>query len=469
MTLAAAAKRGGDKIAVAISVLKQRFGERLSEAASVRTQHGHTTTWLPNQPPDAVVFAENADEVQEVVRVCVDHRTPVIPFGVGSSLEGHLNAPFGGISVDLSRMNRVVAVHAEDLDCVVEPGVTRKQLNAHIRDQGLFFPIDPGADASLGGMASTRASGTNAVRYGTMKDNVLNVTAVMPDGSLMKTANRAKKTAAGYDLTRLLIGAEGTLGIITELTLRLQGIPQAISSAVCSFPDVDSACRTVIATIQYGIPVARIELLDELQVKACNMHSNLDLPESPALFLEFHGTQASVKEQAEEFGAIAAEFGGDRFLWETREEDRQKLWQARHDAYFAVKGLRPGASIFATDVCVPISRLADCVKETQADLARLNLLAPIVGHAGDGNFHLSVLVDSKDEAEMQAADELLARLAKRAIAMDGTCTGEHGIGQGKMDYLESEVGSALGVMRAIKTAIDPLNIMNPGKIVRLTA
>ncbi len=467
MSVAAAQKRGGGTTALAIALLKQRFGERLSEAASVREQHGHTTTWLPNQPPDAVVFVESAEEVQEVVRVCADHRTPIVPFGVGSSLEGHLNAPFGGISIDLSRMSRVLAVHAEDLDCVVEPGVTRKQLNAHLRDQGLFFPIDPGADASLGGMAATRASGTNAVRYGTMKDNVLNLTAVMPDGSLVKTANRAKKTAAGYDLTRLLVGSEGTLGIITELTLRLQGIPQAISAASLSFPDVESACRTVIATIQYGIPMARIELLDTLQVKASNTYSQLDLPESPALLLEFHGTPASVKEQAEEFGAIAAEFGGDNFQWATREEDRQKLWQARHDAYFAAKGLRPGAMIFATDACVPISRLADCVAETQADLARLNLLAPIVGHVGDGNFHVQVLVDPDDAAETHAAEELIARLAERAISMDGTCTGEHGIGQGKIAFLESELGSALGAMRLIKTAIDPLNIMNPGKIVRL--
>ncbi len=469
MSVAAVAKRDESRTTVAIGVLKQRFGERLSEAASVREQHGHTTTWLTNQPPDAVVFAESAEDVQEIVRVCAEHRTPVIPFGTGSSLEGHLNAPLGGISVDMSRMNRVLAVHAEDLDCVVEPGVTRKQLNAHLRDSGLFFPIDPGADASLGGMASTRASGTNAVRYGTMKDNVLNLTAVMPDGSLMKTANRARKTAAGYDLTRLMIGSEGTLGIITELTLRLQGIPQAISAAVCSFPSVESACRTVIATIQYGIPVARIELLDELQIKACNAHSHLGLPVSPALFLEFHGTPAGVKEQAEEFGALAAEFGGDRFQWETREEDRQKLWQARHDAYFAAKELRPGVGIFATDVCVPISRLADCVMETKADLEELKLIAPIVGHAGDGNFHVSVLVDTGDPAEMSASEELVSRLARRAIAMDGTCTGEHGIGQGKMEFLESEVGSALAVMRAIKTAIDPLNIMNPGKIVRLNA
>jgi D-lactate dehydrogenase (cytochrome) len=465
MAWAAAARRNDGGIALAISVLKQQFGERLSEAASVREQHGHTTTWIPNQPPDAVIFAESAEEVSEIVRVCAEHRAPVIPFGTGSSLEGHLNAPYGGVSIDLSRMNRIVAVHAEDLDCVVEPGVTRKQLNEYLRDQGLFFPIDPGADASLGGMAATRASGTNAVRYGTMKDNVLNLTAVMPDGSLVKTANRAKKTAAGYDLTRLFIGSEGTLGVITELTLRLQGVPQAMSAAVCSFPDVESACRAVIATIQYGIPMARIELLDELQVRACNIYSKLDLPESPLLLLEFHGTPAGVEEQAREFGAITEEFGGGGFRFETREEDRQRLWQARHDAYFAVRALRPGVSVFATDVCVPISRLADCVMETKADLERLGILAPIVGHAGDGNFHLSVLVDMESPTEVRAAEELVARLAKRAIAMDGTCTGEHGVGQGKIAYLEAELGPALGVMRTIKSAIDPLNIMNPGKIV----
>jgi D-lactate dehydrogenase (cytochrome) len=467
MAVTVAAERGEGGIATAIAVLRQRFGDRLSESAAIREQHGHTTTWIENQPPDAVVFAENGEEVREIVEICAQYRTPIIPFGTGSSLEGHLNAPFGGVCVDLSRMNRIIAVHPEDLDCVVEPGVTRKQLNAYLRDAGLFFPIDPGADASLGGMASTRASGTNAVRYGTMKDNVLNVTAVMPDGTVVKTANRAKKTSAGYDLTRLLIGAEGTLGIITELTLRLQGIPQAISAAVCSFPSVEAACQAVISTIQYGIPMARIELLDELQVRACNIHSKLDLPETPLLFLEFHGTPAGVAEQAQEFGAIAEEFGGDRFRWETREEDRQKLWQARHDAYFAVRGLRPGVSVFPTDVCVPISRLADCVTETKSDLKRLGLIAPIVGHVGDGNFHLSVLVDVNDPAEKRAAEELVSLLAKRAIAMDGTCTGEHGIGQGKMPYLEAELGAAADVMRSIKQALDPLNIMNPGKVVRL--
>jgi D-lactate dehydrogenase (cytochrome) len=469
MAIAAAMERNDSGIALSIAVLKQRFGERLSVGQALREQHGHTTSWIPNQPPDAVIFVENAEEVGEIVRVCAAHRTPVIPFGTGSSLEGHVNAPYGGISVDLSRMNRILAVHAEDFDCVVEPGVTRKQLNTHLRDMGLFFPIDPGADASLGGMAATRASGTNAVRYGTMKDNVLNLTAVLPDGSIVKTANRAKKTSAGYDLTRLLIGTEGTLGIITELTLRLQGIPQAISAAICSFPSVEAACRAVIATIQYGIPMARIELLDALQVRASNLYSRLDLPETPMLFLEFHGTPAGVEEQAEEFGAIAAEFGGEGFRRETREEDRLKLWQARHDAYFAVKALRPGAGVFPTDICVPISRLADCVTAAQADVAELNLTAPVVGHVGDGNFHLSVLVDTANPDEVKAAETLVGRLAERAIAMDGTCTGEHGIGQGKMKYLEEELAPALDMMRWIKKAIDPLNIMNPGKIVRLSA
>ena len=458
-------QRNAGGIETAVAVLKQRFGDRLSQSPSMREQHGHTTSWLPNQPPDAVVFAESLDDVRDVVRVCAEYRTPVIAFGTGSSLEGHLNAPFGGISLDMSRLDKIVAVHPEDLDCVVQPGVTRKQLNTHLRDMGLFFPIDPGADASLGGMAATRASGTNAVRYGTMRDNVLNLTAVMPDGSVVKTANRARKTSAGYDLTRLLIGAEGTLGIITELTLRLQGIPQAISAAVCSFPSVEAACQTVIATIQYGIPMARIELMDDLQVRACNLYSRLDLPETPALFIEFHGTPAGVKEQAEEFGAIAAEFGGDRFRWEAREEDRQRLWQARHDVYFAVKGLRPGANVIATDACVPISRLADCVMETKDDMDRLGLLAPVVGHVGDGNFHVSILVDTADPREMAAARQGIERLAERAIAMDGTCTGEHGIGQGKMRYLEQEVGSAVQVMQAVKAALDPLNIMNPGKII----
>jgi D-lactate dehydrogenase (cytochrome) len=451
-------------IRAATAALGGRFGERMARGEAVRHQHGATTNWLATQPPDAVIFVESTDEVVEIVKVCAANRVPIIPFGVGTSLEGHVNAPGGGISIDLSRMNKVVAVHAEDLDCTVEAGVTRKQLNDYLRDQGLFFPIDPGADATLGGMAATRASGTNAVRYGTMRDNVVNLTAVMADGQVIKTARRAKKTSAGYDLTRLLIGSEGTLGVITEVTLRLHGIPEAIAGGVCPFPTVADACNATILAIQTGIPVARIELLDALQVRACNMHSKLGLKETPTLFLEFHGTEASVAEQSERFGEIAKECGGGDFAWATRPEERTKLWQARHDVYWSVLGLRPGARPIATDVCVPISRLADCVTETAADIEATGLIAPIVGHVGDGNFHLSILVDMESPEEVQRADEFVGRLNLRAIAMDGTCTGEHGVGQGKMKYLKVEHGPGLEVMKSIKRALDPRNIMNPGKI-----
>jgi D-lactate dehydrogenase (cytochrome) len=448
-----------------IAALAARYGNRLSTSQALREQHGHTTTWVGNQPPDAVVFPQSTEEVQEVVRLCAAHRVPVIAFGTGTSLEGQVNAPRGGICLDFRDMNRVLAVHAEDLDCVIEPGITRKQLNEHLRDKGVFFPIDPGADASLGGMASTRASGTNAVRYGTMKDNVLALKAVLASGEVMLTARRAKKSSAGYDLTRLLVGAEGTLGIITELTLRLSGIPEAISSGICPFPSVEAACNATILAIQTGIPVARIELLDALQVQACNLYSNLTLPETPMLFLEFHGTEAGVAEQSQRFGDIASELGGGPFDWTTRAEDRSRLWQARHDAYWAARRLRPGAEAVASDVCVPISRLAECVRETQADVAQSRLVAPIVGHVGDGNFHLSMMVDLNDADEVKRAKALLERLVDRALAMDGTCTGEHGVGQGKMKYLLAEHGApALTAMRAIKQALDPLDIMNPGKI-----
>jgi D-lactate dehydrogenase (cytochrome) len=374
----------------------------------------------------------------------------------------------GGVCIDVREMNRVLAVHAEDLDCVIEPGITRKQLNEYLRDQGLFFPLDPGADASLGGMAATRASGTNAVRYGTMKDNVIALKAVLPNGELMRSAQRAKKSAAGYDLTRLFVGSEGTFGVITELTLKLHGIPEAISSAVCPFPSVDAACRAAIMTIQSGIPVARIELMDALQVRACNAYSKLTLAETPTLFLEFHGSQTSVAEQAERFGEIAEDLGGGPSAWTTKPEERTKLWQARHDAYHACVGLRPGARPLATDVCVPISKLAECVAGTQADIAEMKLVAPIVGHVGDGNFHVSLLIDMDSEAEIERAERFLERLAKRALSLEGTCTGEHGVGQGKMKYLLEELGEpALAVMRALKQAIDPHNIMNPGKIVAL--
>ena len=462
-----AAERNESGIALALDILKQRFGERFSTGEALRRQHAHSTTYIPAQLPDGVVFADNADEVQQAVQVCADHKVPIIPFGTGTSLEGHINAPAGGISIDVSRMNRVLAVNAEDLDCTVEPGITRKALNDYLRDTGLFFPIDPGADASLGGMAATRASGTNAVRYGTMRDNVIALDVVLANGRKITTAKRARKSSAGYDLTRLMVGSEGTLGVITSLTLKLQGIPQAISGGVCPFPTLEAAANAVIMTIQMGLPVARIELVNALQVQAINAYSKLDLPVSPCLFLEFHGTEAGVKEQAETFGEIAAELGGSEFIWSTRAEERLKLWQARHDAYWACIALRPGTKSVATDVCVPISRLAECIAETEVDIAEAGLIAPIVGHAGDGNFHVSVLVDDTSREEIEALEKFVERLNMRALAMDGTCTGEHGIGQGKMHFLELELGGALDAMRSIKTALDPDNIMNPGKIVRL--
>jgi D-lactate dehydrogenase (cytochrome) len=465
MNVNAAQPRATQKKA-AIAALTAAFGNRVVTSQAVREQHGNTVTWLPNEPPDAVIFPQETADVQKTVRICAEHGMPIIPFGVGSSLEGHVNAPQGGVSIDFRDMNKVLAVHAEDLDCVVEPGITRKALNEHLRDRGVFFPIDPGADASLGGMAATRCSGTNAVRYGTMKDNVLALKVVMPNGELMTTARRAKKSSAGYDLTRLMVGSEGTLGVITELTLKLNGIPEAISGGVCPFPSVEACCNTAIQTIQTGIPIARIELLDALQVRAVNLHSKLGLPETPMLFLEFHGTEASVAEQSERFGEIAAEFGGGPFQWTTRQEERTKLWDARHHAAFSNFALRPGSQMVATDVCVPISRLAECVSQTQADIAETKLVAPIVGHIGDGNFHLTLLIDMNDADEVTRAKALNQRLVERALSMDGTCTGEHGVGQGKMKYLKAEHGApALAAMAAIKRALDPQNIMNPGKII----
>jgi D-lactate dehydrogenase (cytochrome) len=462
------AGRARDPAAVnaVIAALAAEFGNRLVTSQAVREQHANTTTWIENEAPDAVVFPQTTADVQAIVRICAAHRVPVIPFGTGTSLEGHINAPLGGVSVDFRDMNKVLAVNAQDLDCVVEPGITRKQLNEHLRDQGLFFPLDPGADASLGGMAATRCSGTNAVRYGTMKDNVLGLKVVLANGELMTTARRAKKSSAGYDLTRLMVGSEGTLGVITELTLKLTGIPEAISGGVCPFPSVEAACNAAIATIQSGIPVARIELLDELQVKATNLYSRLTLPEVPMLFVEFHGSPAGVAEQSERFGEIADDLGGGPFEWTTKPEDRTRLWQARHDAYWAGRALRPGVQAIATDVCVPLSRLAECVTETQREIAAHGLVAPILGHVGDGNFHLTLLVDMADAGEVKAAKVLCERLVERALAMDGTCTGEHGVGQGKMKYLAGELGEpALAAMAAIKRALDPDGIMNPGKIV----
>ena len=456
-------------IKAVITALTAAFGNRVVTSQAVREQHGNTVTWIVNQPPDAVVYPQSTEEVQQIVRICSANRVPIIPFGVGTSLEGHVNAPRGGVSIDFRDMDKVLAVHAEDLDCVIEPGITRKALNEQLRDSGLFFPIDPGADASLGGMAATRCSGTNAVRYGTMKDNVIALKVVLANGEVIDTARRAKKTAAGYDLTRLMVGSEGTLGVITQLTLRLSGIPEAISGGTCPFPSVEACCNTAIHTIQSGIPVARIELLDALQVRACNLHSKLGLPETPMLFLEFHGTEASVAEQSKRFGEIAAEFGGGPFTWTTRPEERTRLWEARHHAALSNFTLRPGASMVATDVCVPISRLAECVTETQRDIEQSRILAPIVGHVGDGNFHLTLLIDMDDADEVKRAKALSERLVERALAMDGTCTGEHGVGQGKMKYMAAEYGAAaLAVMASIKRALDPQNIMNPGKIVSLS-
>jgi D-lactate dehydrogenase (cytochrome) len=464
MTLIEPLPRDAAAAATVIAILKQQLGDRLQTGQAIRDQHGHTTTWIPTQAPDAVAFPERTAEVAEIVRICAEHRVPVIPYGTGTSLEGHVNAPSGGVTIDLSRMNRILSVHPEDLDCAIQPGVTRKQLNEHLRDQGLFFPIDPGADASLGGMAATRASGTNAVRYGTMKDNVLAVEAVLADGRVIRTARRAKKSSAGYDLTRLFVGSEGTLGVITELTLRLHGIPEAMSSATCSFPTVEAACAAVILTIQMGIPVARMELLDAESVKAVNAYSKLSLPETPLLLLEFHGSAAGVAEQAETFGEIAADAGGTGFAWTTSPEERTRLWQARHDAYWAMLALRPGAKALATDVCVPISRLAESVEAARMKADELGLLAPILGHVGDGNFHVTPLIDLANPREVAAVEAYLPWLAELAISMDGTCTGEHGIGQGKRVYLRKELGEAVDVMASIKTALDPLGIMNPGKI-----
>lgn len=457
------ARREG--VDTAIAVLRQRFGDRLQTGEAIRRQHANTLTWIENQPPDAVIWVENGEDVAEIVRVAAQHRVPIIPFGAGTSLEGHVNAPKGGLSIDFTRMNRVLAVNDRDLDCVVEPGVSRKALNDHLRDMGLFFPIDPGAEeATLGGMAATRASGTNAVRYGTMRENVLNVTAVLADGSVVKTGGRARKSSAGYDLTRMFVGSEGTLGVITELTVRLYGIPEVILAAVCPFKTIEGACNAVIQSIQLALGVARMELLDEVQIRAVNTHSKLSLQESPTLFLEFHGTQVSARDQVRLFEEIAKAEGAIRFDWADKEEDRRRLWKARHDVYWSVKTMWPGKDVLATDVCVPISRLAECVLETQRDIRASGLVAPIVGHVGDGNFHTTPVFDMKDPAEMAKVKGFMERLTARAIGMEGTCTGEHGVGQGKIKYMTSELGAGVHMMRQIKRALDPLDIMNPGKV-----
>ena len=450
-----------------IEGLRQRFGERFSTAAAVCEQHGKDESFHTPMPPDGVVFAESTEEVAEVVRLCARHKVPVIPFGTGTSLEGHVAALRGGICIDVSRMNRVLRVSPEDLDVTVEAGVTRKQLNEHLRDTGLFFPIDPGADASLGGMTATRASGTNAVRYGTMRENVLSLTVVLADGRVIRTARRARKSAAGYDLTRLMVGSEGTLGVITEVTLRLYGIPEQISAAVCPFPSVKQAVDTTVLVIQAGIPIARVELLDALQMDAVNRYSKLDYTVAPTLLFEFHGTKRGVEEQIEMVRDFAAENGGSEFRFASSMEERNKLWQARHDGYYAVLALRPGCKGLATDVCVPISRLAECITETEVDLKQCSAVSAIVGHVGDGNFHLGFVFDPQNEKEVAEITAVNERLVHRAIAMDGTCTGEHGVGYGKMDFLIAEHGEAVSVMRLVKQALDPDNIMNPGKIVRV--
>ena len=447
-----------------ISKIKDKFGQQFSDSKSIREQHSHTMTIHESELPDGVLFASNKNDVSDAVKICNDFRCPIIPFGVGSSFEGHVNAPFGGLSIDLNNMNEILNVYQDDLLVTVQPGVTREQLNTHLRDTGLFFPIDPGANASIGGMSSTRASGTNAVRYGTMKDNVVSIEAVMPNGEIIKTSNKAKKSSAGYDLTRLLVGSEGTLGIITEITLKLYGIPEVIAGGRVSFTSIKDAADTVITTIQSGIPVARIELLDAIQVKACNLYSKLNLPEEPLLLLEFHGSKKSVDEQSELFGEIALEFGGNNYEWTSNNEERNKLWKARHDAYWAARSYMPGTEMYSTDVCVPISRLSECIVETVKDLKDNDLIGPIASHAGDGNFHVAVMLDTNNENEVSKLGPFLDRLSDRAIKMDGTCTGEHGIGQGKRKYMYNELGNSVDVMEAIKKSFDPNLIMNPGKL-----
>ncbi|MDP6707335.1 MAG: FAD-linked oxidase C-terminal domain-containing protein [Alphaproteobacteria bacterium] len=447
-----------------VEELQELLGDRVSTSPSVLERHGHDEAWYETMPPDAVVFPHTTEEVVEIVKICRRHRAPVIPYGTGTSLEAHIQAPHGGVSVDVQEMNQILEVNAEDLDCRIQPGVRRMQLNEYLRDTGLFFPVDPGADASLGGMTATRASGTNAVRYGTMRENVLGLTVVLADGRVIKTGGRARKSAAGYDLTRVFVGSEGTLGLITEVTLRLYGIPEAISAAVVAFDDIEGAVNTTILTIQSGVPVARIELLDEVQMQASIDYSGLDYPAKPTLFLEFHGSEAGVKEQVKTVDEIAAEFGGGEFQWTTQAEERTKLWQARHDAAYADKALKPGGRILATDVCVPISRLTECILETKADIAQTRLIAPFCGHVGDGNFHVAVPFDPEDEEEVSQMNWFNERLVKRALAMGGTCTGEHGIGIGKAKYMRAEHGEAVDVMQALKQAIDPDNLMNPGKM-----
>ena len=451
-----------------LAALRARFGERCSTATAVREQHGRDESAYPLTPPEAVVFCESTEDVAAVVALCNQHAVPVIPFGVGSSLEGHLLAVQGGVSVDLGRMNRVVQVNAEDLTVTVQAGVTREQVNREIKDLGLFFPIDPGANASLGGMAATRASGTNAVRYGTMRENVLGLTVVSASGEVMHTGTRARKSSAGYDLTRLMVGSEGTLGVMTEITLRLYPLPEAVSAAVCHFPSIDAAVQTTIQIIQMGVPIARCELLDVHAIRAVNKHSKLSLREAPMLLMEFHGSSAGVQEQAETVQMLAREYGGEDFQWARTPEERTKLWTARHQAYFAALQTRVGCRCQSSDTCVPISRLAESINDSIAEAEASGIPYWVVGHVGDGNFHLSYLLDPNDPREIAEVERLNEQMVQRALRLQGTCTGEHGIGLHKMGYLADEAGpGAVAMMRSIKLALDPKNIMNPGKVFAL--
>jgi len=450
-----------------LAALESIFEDRFSTSQAMREHHGRDESSYDPMLPDAVVFAQTTEEVAQAVKLCSLHEVPIIPYGTGTSLEGHILALRGGITIDLSQMNQVLAVHAEDQTATVQAGVTRKQLNQEIRDTGLFFPIDPGADASLGGMAATRASGTNAVRYGTMRENTLALTVVTSDGRIIKTGTRAKKSSAGYDLTRVFVGSEGTLGIITEVTVRIYPQPEAVSAAVCSFPTTADAVNAVIQTIQMGVPIARVEFLDEKSVHSINAHDKLNLPEKPLLLFEFHGSERGVEEQAQTVQEIVAEFNAIGFEWATRPEDRSRLWAARHNAYFAMLQMRPGGRAISTDCCVPISRLAECILDTKADCEKNGIIHAIIGHVGDGNFHVLMMVDPNDPADIAKAEGVNARMVARAISMDGTCTGEHGVGMHKMDFLIQEHGEeAIATMRVLKHALDPKNIMNPGKIIQ---
>jgi len=454
-------------ISDAIERLNNQFQDRCVTTDAMRDQYSQNEAHHTPVKPDAILFPESTDDVRQIMEVCRDTQCPITAYGAGTSLEGHIVPVRGGISLDMGRMNAILTINQEDMDAVVQPGVTRRQLNEDLRATGLFFPVDPGADASIGGMAATRASGTNAVRYGTMRECVLACEAVLADGRVIRTGSRSRKSSAGYDLCKLLVGSEGTLGIMTELTVKLFGQPEAVSSAVCGFGTVEGAVQAVIETIQMGMPVARIEFLDELQLRAVNAYSKMDIPERPTLFLEFHGSETSVAEQAERFGEIAVEHGGLGFDWATREEDRNRLWRARHDAYYGVKAMWPGKRGYITDSCVPISNLAEAIRETKAEIAESGLVAPMVGHVGDGNFHLAIMIDPDDPDEMKAAERLSHSIAERSLRLGGTVTGEHGVGLGKIKYMEAEHGAAYGVMGEIKRVFDPQNILNPGKLVSL--